>query len=137
MDKPLITHHQAIQGLRQAVAERGRDYIDPQAPTGDCYYVIGDRPSCIGGTALFKLGVPVSELKRWEGNDVLGMVPGRRTHQTGYGDDGLTTDDGFLTEAAGAVLFAAQGRQDNGDTWGDSLDVAEAKYREITEGEQA
>lgn len=137
MDKALITCHQAIEGLRQAVTERGRDHIDPQAASDDCYYVLNDRPSCIGGTVLFKLGVPMSELKRWEGNNVLAMVPGGKTYLTGYGDASLTDADGLLTEEAGAVLYAAQDVQDSGDAWGDGLDAAEAKYREITEGEQA
>lgn len=130
MDKPLINHHQAIQGLRLAVAERGRDHIDPLAEAGDCRYVVNGKPACIGGTALFKVGIPVDELRAWEGNGIDSMMPGITTYGGERGNA-----DGFLSVRAAAVLEVAQDRQDNGSPWGEALDAAEAKYRKITEEE--
>lgn len=138
MNQSLITADQAIEGLRLAVAERGHGYIDPGAEGGrdDCRYVVldeaGDMPGCIAGTALFKVGVPLSELRQWEGNTVDSMIPAVKTWPTtGYGN--MTDADGFLTREAGSVLMKAQSIQDAGAPWGAALGAAEAKYREIKE----
>lgn len=128
MDKPLIDHHQAIQGLRQAVAERGRDYIDPRTQGVDSRYVVDGEPSCIGGTALFKLGVPVTELAKWEGFTCDAMVSDA--------DTASPIGQGFLTRKAASVLTEAQNTQDRGRTWSKALVDAEDMYRVCTELEE-
>lgn len=119
--KDPITAEQALAGLRAAVAERGRDYVDQLAANGACRYVIDGGPSCIAATALFKVGVPVEELARWEGNSVRAMKADRRVDASGR--------MGFLTEDAVMVLTRAQQHQDVGRTWGEALDVSEGFFR--------
>ena len=67
-----ITVEEAVRALNEAVASKGYDYIDPDAAAGNScrnvkYTPDGDLvPSCIVGTALVWLGVPVEWFREQE-----------------------------------------------------------------------
>jgi hypothetical protein len=138
---PLINAQQALDGLREAVAERGRDYVDPNATTRSefsvnrCRYVQDHKPSCIGAQALSKAGVTVEELTRWEGNSALAMAPGAYK-SVGLVGNAIPQEYGIVTTAAAAILARAQDGNDGGRPWGKILDdvTAWALRNTIDEG---
>ena len=110
-----------LRTLKQVVEEAGDDYvyhhkIRPDHPdTGKgCWYVDpeGKNPDCIVGRVLFRLGVPLDTLRRFEGImasglpslEINGAIP--------------------LHRPALHVLGVAQGIQDTGGNWGDARDAA-------------
>lgn len=127
----LITAEQAIKGLRLAVADRGRDYIDPNVDD-DCRYVVDDQPGCIAGTALHKIGVPLETLAAYEGNAVRAMIPGERVTFSPTRGSSITDEGGILTRDAGEILNVAQQLNDSAHTWGTCLNHAEERYGQIT-----
>lgn len=132
----LITIEQVMQGLRGAVAERGRDHRDPNAAAGlDCMYVskAGQEPVCVGGAALHKAGVSLDELKLWEGLSARAMIPGAaKLCEEGHPMHGRDSY-GIVTQAAGDLLSLAQAMNDAKSTWGTILDRVEAAYGKRTE----
>jgi len=105
------------QTLRDTAAERP-DYVyeNPEGLTGDgittCFYVHPDGPGCLAGTALHKLGVPLSELAECEGQ-------GASTVATSVLD--IRGDAGNVV----IMLAYAQRRQDGGDSWSVAVEKAE------------
>lgn len=125
---PLINAQQALDGLREAVAERGRDYVDPDANNSGefsvnaCRYVRDGKPSCIGAQALSKAGVTVEELTRWEGHSALAMAPGAHK-SVGLVGNAIPQEYGIVTTSAAAILSRAQDGNDAGKPWGKILDA--------------
>lgn len=107
--------------LRAVVAERP-DYIyEPPTvrpdPMTACYYVHGEAPGCLIGHVLNRLGVPLPELARWEGQSA-DDVANETLNITGHPDAVAKV----LTE-----LSWAQNFQDGGRSWGDALADATRK----------
>lgn len=121
-----ITGQQAIELLRRAVDEKGRDhrpvsaegscrYRQPVATNDDLIFPEGAEvvPVCGVGYAFHYLGV----LGNWI---------------TSPGQNGLTIGGLFLDEVtpeAVAIFGAFQNVQDEGGTWGEAYDYAEAAAR--------
>lgn len=107
-----ITEPEFTQAMRDAVAERGEDWVYPkgeeawEGPDGQCRYFLDDgQPACLIGTALCKLGVP-------------GVRPG---HEGAYA--GLVLHDiyGELPRGIPRAASLAQEVQDEGQPWGEAL----------------
>lgn len=119
-----ITGTQVLETLKAVVAERP-DYVyeapahqvhmDPEGLINStCFYVHADedgsneRPGCLVGEVLHRLGVPLAELAEHEGN-------GASQVARVFGVD----DRDALT-----VLDEAQCHQDQGVAWGRALEAA-------------
>lgn len=114
-----ITKSQALALLKQAVDERGEDYIYPGAgrdSAPSCQYVVNKKPACIVGLALNKGGVGIKRL-----------APNASQNQKPL----FTRLDLLerMTDNAYEVFASAQDIQDCGGTWGrayeEALSVAE------------
>lgn len=108
---------QALDLLRKAVQTRGGDYkyVRPEGSIG-CVYVHEGSCSCLIGVALHLLGWTVEEIEQLDtrgplGNGVACLVD-KITAATREGSH------------VNAILAAAQGRQDNGDSWNEALTAA-------------
>lgn len=109
-----ITRQEALDTLREVVAEYGEDYVyDRRVNTGNgplggesCFYVRDNKPSCLVGHVLNRRGVAINTLKEREGSGPDIFAPR------------------FLTHEAADVLTAAQEKQDGGRTWGSALQAA-------------
>lgn len=107
--------------LLEAIAERGRDYVDPNSSTvgggGSCKYLKpdGETPDCGVGCVLFAHGLTAADLA------VLDAA-------NGYVGTPASTINKFfpgtLTPKAKYFLQAFQACQDTGGTWGDAYDEA-------------
>lgn len=119
-----VTEDQFTAAMREAVAERGADWVYPKGETNwthysytdeedNCRYVLtdGTGPACVIGTALHKLGVPLEVLSKFEGRGVRGVV-----YELGLRDS-------FLE----AALVGAQYKQDTGGSWGIALAEYESR----------
>lgn len=106
--------------LKAVVGEYGEGYVYPPAKAGDnCRYVIDDKPSCLVGVVLARLGVPITHLKAGDASK---------------GHFGATADDlipqlrqaGVINfEEPDRVTYAlrqAQYGQDLGYSWGIALE---------------
>lgn len=112
---PMITPtvEQVTATIKAVVEEFGADYVYPYAAApADCRYTEYDEngptaPSCIAGHVLHRLGVPLDELRQWEGNNIHGL------------------QENYINLPAGAYegLSAAQEAQDGGKTWGEALNI--------------
>lgn len=120
------TVEQLTAAMREAVAERGADFVYPKGQAGWtynqygvslCRYVRSDveEPACLIGVVLHKLGVSLGQLSGFEGDNSYAVVPA------------LFPDSPLFLERA---LAAAQSAQDNGRTWG----VALQRFLEALEG---
>lgn len=112
---PLETVAEALDAV---VAERGEDYVYPQAwldgsPGGGCLYVVpgGAGPACIAGAVFFRLGATVELLRECEHTSA--AIVARRL----WGD-------GEEAQRIGSFLTVAQLEQDFGETWGTARDKA-------------
>lgn len=105
-----------LRTLKQVVAEAGEDFRYRPGPSGECYYVVNDEPSCLAARVLHRLGVTVSMLRAWEGEacDLMSVEARSR---------GTRVPLNFSTESL-TVLRRAQLCQDQGRTWGDARDRA-------------
>lgn len=123
----LINHHQAIEALRAEVAQEGPDHVYEKPDGDDCFYTWGGQPSCLVGRALFRLGVPLDELRDWENANA------RELSNSAMDDDNLTPIRPALTTVQAAQVFqVAQFRQDDGLPWGNALEAAEELYADYT-----
>lgn len=111
-----VTDAQVYQTTREVVAEQP-DYIY-QNPLGHtaisensvaCYYVHDDKPGCVVGAVLHRLGVPLKYLSDREG---------LRGDQVALGLTNMSPDTAMF-------LRRVQIGQDRGLTWGDALGRAE------------
>ena len=118
-----VTEAEFTAAMEAAAAERGPDFVYPKGADGWvqdnpdgadwCVYVRTDvdEPACIIGTALHRLGFPLSRL---------------RCHEGDGSDDILEKLLPDLDEAAVSAAAAAQSAQDRGCTW----EYALAAYKE-------
>lgn len=118
-----LTDKQIIDAVDAAVAEKGADYtyergepMDPDEAAPSCLYVHGDKPGCIVGNAMHRLGIDLATLRESEGRSAGGLLIDLRDKQ-GYHASMWAQD----------FLDAVQHQQDNGDSWGDA--VAEGRIR--------
>jgi hypothetical protein len=108
--KATFTEAEFVQAVRDAVAERGKDYVYSSPDDyGNCKYwhEKNEQPGCLFGLALHKLGV--------SGEDLYGFDNG----MGGGIQDILETSYGLGYEVARAAENA-QGAQDNSLAWGDA-----------------
>lgn len=118
-----ITYQDALAALRAAVEEKGADYVYEKVGTGavQCVYRTEDnQPSCIVGNVLVRLGVPVEDLPPPTGiqrnaKALLGRSPGQRNAML----RGVAA-----TVSAAALLAVVQWRQDEGESWGEAVELA-------------
>lgn len=121
----------AIKLLREVVA--GREDFVYKSPDGHgidnpdyhCEYAHGDKPGCLIGVVLHQAGVTVDQLAELPANYVNNTEVLLQLREFGF----------TLTAGAEQVLRRAQAEQDNGNTWGKALEVAEQEYQRITEGQ--
>lgn len=107
-----FTDDQVRDMLRTVVAENPDFVYEP--PGGmdeDCKYVHDGAPSCLVGHVMSRLGFPLVEFARFEGQS-----PGQI-------DVALS-----ISSRAADVLDIAQARQDVGESWGDALTAAEGVW---------
>lgn len=113
----VITYEAALRALNEAVRVKGHDYVDEQAKIGaTCMNVVltdGNWvPSCIVGTALVWLGVPVDWFPANECySESIHPVSGK-LRAAGLLD---------INSQALALFVHAQGLQDGKATWGDAV----------------
>lgn len=119
-----FTESQVIDSLR-AVAEERPDHVYERPAHMDggdvsCYYVHTDAetddpvtPGCGVGVALHRLGLPLEDLAKCEG-EAADTVVERLCAGGSYGE-------------AAQFALTFQSCQDNGDTWADSLSAAEQR----------
>lgn len=108
-----FTDEQVMTTLREVVAENPDYVYESPDRTADipCLYVHDDKPGCLVGHVLNRLGVELEDLSEYEGSDADKFVR-----------------PGFVSERAGRVLQHAQFEQDRGDAWRYALDAAETAY---------
>lgn len=117
-----ITKARAVEVLAAIVDEFGEDYryVNPDgvaAASGvECMYVHGDKPGCIAGHALHRLGVPLDAMKRIESETVCW------TNMEAIGIRITDLEENYEDETN--PLYAAQAAQDRGETWGEALSAA-------------
>jgi hypothetical protein len=131
MAKIHLTEEDAKRLLREAVAERGEDYVYPKplvdhegegTLTSQCFYTHspamdgrdeseGLAAGCLVGLVLNKAGVPLGVLREHDNGTRA------RSFMGSLGYAGVLT----FEEGAADILTKVQFRQDGGDTWGDSL----------------
>ena len=104
----MIDLPEVLEHLRAVVAEKGADYVYPEAA---CVYSLGGKPSCIVGHVYARLGL-------------LHLVHRNTVAQKMFPDR--------ISAKARSALEAAQRVQDGGSydktlrgTWGDALAAAE------------
>lgn len=114
---PRIDVARAVELLREAVAERGADYVDPRAAASrECAYVKDGQCACLIALALHKGGVTIDTLR--------GFVGEIREAIDALVERGVDIGVWIVEDAVG-VLEAAQSVQDLGGTWGNALVAAE------------
>lgn len=99
MELSELTVENVTPVIAAVVNDYGRDYTYPYGE--DCMYQVSDKPACIVGHVLDRLGVEYNP--DWERNDVCTIAP----------------------KAPVDVLFAldaAQTVQDRGESWGKAYD---------------
>ena len=109
-----LTAPRALELLREAVDERGGDYIylPPGAPDDQgCLYAHDDGPGCGVGLALYRYGATLDDLKVMDGQGVI---------QDAYAF--LSFD---VTEDALDILAMFQRYQDDRKPWSQALAHAE------------
>jgi hypothetical protein len=101
-----ITRTFALNLLNDIVKDEGAD------TTAKCRYTdpFDNVPVCIVGHALFRLGVPLAELAKLEGEAADTVLSS--FDQMGYFD---------VDDDAVELLTEAQTKQDNGAHWGDAV----------------
>lgn len=118
-----FTVDDVLAAMREAVKEKGEDYIYPSRH-GECHYtqpdgVGGVQASCLVGDVINRLDPSALRLLRKADRTYAG-VPAYKLIENGY----LAED--FWTLAAGEVAADAQRLQDRGRPWGEALASAES-----------
>lgn len=118
----IVRYQNALWALNMAVALRGPEHVDPNAPD-ECTYVSkdGKEAACLIGTALVWLGVPVDffsvPLREAGSNQVIRALREERLLD-------------FSTEATN-LFEVAQDAQDAGRAWGEAVAVAHLGWRDF------
>lgn len=118
-----INIHNVMDILRSVVGAN-KDYIDPKGANGmPCQYTPNnDYPGCLIGQVYKSLGAGYDELERMDEYGVISDVSDKDLCPI------HTTPDAI------SVMQEAQQQQDTGNTWGQALMMADAKYDYITRG---
>jgi hypothetical protein len=108
-----ITQEKFMSALRDAVAEKGDDYVYSRLDgyVGTCLYVHDDEPGCIMGNALHRMGVSLDQLGDKEGEGITSVL--EYLHNRGIIGDYPSLD---LEK-----LSSIQAAQDCGSTWGKAV----------------
>lgn len=140
-DREDFTPEKVNAALDEALKEKGEDYIyprvvktmpegevaekpffpdQPDAPWGTtCLYVHdeeeGQIPGCIVGNVMHRLGVPLEDLKKVEGDNAHGLIGQLQIP---------------VNQHVTRLLNRAQASQDEGQTWGKAVQAARAWYDE-------
>lgn len=110
----------------EKVARENPDFIYDASETG-CKYVKDSKPSCLVGHALFRLGVPLDQLKVYDNtNDFSGSAIG-----TVLLGDLYERDDPIAVEKC----TVAQKEQDSGASWGTAVQRAKKAMKLMQESE--
>lgn len=130
-DVKIIDADKAIESLRLAVAERGRDYVysNPDSPTAACVYASNGKPMCGVGLALHKLGIPIEAISRLDACAGEGPILADRLH---HRQPFLELGWEF-TKSAAKVFAAFQEPQDSLEPWGVALTEATDVYDGLDE----
>ncbi|MFD9205936.1 hypothetical protein ACFVZM_06610 [Streptomyces sioyaensis] len=121
MARITVDEETVLQTLRDVVAERPEyvyeapEHMRVMTTPASCFYVHtaeddADTCGCVVGHVLNRLGVPLEEMKRYEGSSAYDMV-----------DELINT-----SESAILAMDAAQRYQDSGTPWGETLRRVEA-----------
>jgi len=128
-EKVVIDMEKALEWLRDALNERGDDYVDPGSTDAlGCCNVKKeyndedgnklDEPvlyaSCIAGTVFSYAGVPLEFLFQHNGT-VNSTIMAIRAE---------LSEEFEVTPEASAILRVAQRAQDKGESWGSSVEAA-------------
>jgi hypothetical protein len=107
----VITGEQALELLRQVVAEAGETFVDrtPVDRGGASVYTVGGKPCCLVGHALVAAGASIEDLDRLQDRSI---------------DAVLRVGRLWLEWDAAVVFNVAQLLQDEGTTWGAALQAA-------------
>jgi hypothetical protein len=110
-----LTYDKAVSLIREAIAEKGEDYVYEKIDDG-CYYVHGGQPSCLVGHVLVRAGVNMDLLE----------AEGGLYDAHGYADAlcGELEREGILTAGRRTIrlLNEVQYNQDRGVSWGAALE---------------
>lgn len=114
-----FTLDQVLDAAREAVNEKGSEYIYPGAGSACFYATYNEKPSCIVGHVIFKLDpeafATIATAEREGGES-------KAATDLEYSD---WLPDNFWTADAATAMQYAQVAQDEGATWGDALAAAE------------
>ncbi len=114
--------------LQAVVDEAGHDYRYTMRMGGmnnggkACFYVHEGEPDCIVGRVLHRLGVPLDVLRA---NDLAGNLS---VSAGAFSLEGSPVQPG---REALTILATAQRLQDQGNTWGECLRVAQADAQKV------
>lgn len=118
-----ITKEDALRALREAVAEKGAEYVyELENDLDSCKYVKDGEASCLVGNALHRLGVPIEVLTELD-YAYLGNTSATIDQTAAL--DVLMAHSVTLSSEAVTALQNAQRSQDRTDTWGKALRAAE------------
>lgn len=117
---------QEIVGEVVKLAKERPEFVYKSADLdGSCSYVGGrmrtpeEGKGCIIGQALQRLGMPVEELLKHEGDDVVSLI---------IANPYIVGGDGFADRDARSFLDYVQSLQDRKETWGDAVKQAASGY---------
>lgn len=112
IDRTLATHL-----LEQVIAVTGKEFFYRRTPAGKCVYEYNGKPSCGIGKALFLAGLPIGVLEALdqEGTDSTAIEDSKSI---------LAKHDIMFTEAGMSIFSFFQHYQDQGTSWGNSLESA-------------
>jgi len=107
-----LTYEQALQGLKDAVANKGPDfqYSDPENPISCKNFTESGQPSCIAGHAYY------TYKPEWARDDKLMFTPVGTLVDEGNLDVDMKTQ---------VLLMIAQNKQDRGVRWGKAVETAQ------------
>ena len=127
----IFTVEETLAALKEAVAERGADYVyeaDPLSLSEACSYsTIEGESSCIAGNVLKRLTPEIFQsIHEYEWyNEEEGKFDLHEQCFDAMVKGSAGNIDMPFTSDAITLLFRAQTAQDNGTTWGDAVIQAE------------
>lgn len=114
-----VSYQEVLAVANAVVEELGADYVYPDYMNG-CVYVKGNKPSCLVGHVLHRLGVDLISFASEESYD------GGLVNECAIDTLWVTTEEygvSFSPLAQG-FLSDIQTDQDSGCTWGDAVERA-------------
>lgn len=133
-----LTIENVVKAVEEAVELKGSDYVYPsnepdplrESVIGACQYVRSGAPSCLVGHALVSLGVPLNRLASF---DLQYANSAKAVLDTLYAEAIIDFENaGEELDEIETFLMAAQGKQDEGFTWGEALTAARHKVGLVT-----